>query len=479
MSTILTTSIITSISSLLAIMPTIIVVPEAAIQVNYCSITLLSIINCTSDNALLTSSFSQATLSVGTGRLCTITGTALLANAPITANLRTWGKSSTQTATGYSLIDIPITVYSDYNGNFALTLLPPGDMSPTNLYYVININGAIITTTSFPYFSGTKDISLITERATPPTTAIMYGYIKNVSNMGIPYSPAEISLDRSCLDITTGITILQNMLISKYTDANGVYSAPLIPTDNLFPYGRYYQVNESNSLNYKDFTVPEAGGLIDNAIITNEIVGNITYPLEYIPADINEPASILPTPTTIYDSLTRIRGEIQALIGVPWQGIGNYISTREFAIEGSNTGNLLSSGTINITNSLTTQGIKGSQPIDAFKIESSLGLGASILQDSFGNTLYGLVSFKVGAEITIPGDAIKVYYTTSITGLGNVVSLITAADAVTAASWSTLLAYSYVEMVDPSLGKYILHIGFNSMPVFLSSYKIFYKIRGV
>lgn len=436
-------------------------------------------------------SSSSGTISASStvGRLCTITGKVPnnRSNVPIIIYPKTWGKLVYDNFTKILIPDESTTVFSDSVGNFTLSLLAPGDLSEPNIYYIIDINGQIITSTSFNYFSTAQDISTITRVFPNPITASMYGQIKTSGYAGIKNAPVSIRIDKACVDLISGVEILPTQVFTTRADQNGIYFVNLIPTNNLVPFGRYYIVQENNSLNYKDVIVPELGGLIDNNIITDEVVGINKYPITSINADISEPSQHITTPTTVYDDLTNIRAELQYMLNQSWNSLQYTFPT--LAMIGTNNGYFCINGQLIINNILSLDSIVSpittitstTSPLDPIyiKVRPECGLASHLLTDSFATTLYGSISWESGTQTTISGSQVDVYFITGNNGAGQIVSSINPVDTGTAQQWSAIAPYSYVETINSDLGHYVLHIGFSNAALLQTTYKVSYKIRGI
>jgi len=412
-------------------------------------------------------------------RLCVITGSVPnnISAAPIIVYIKTWNKIVISKITKIEIPLSPITFYSDQVGNFTLTLIAPGDLSPDDLYYIISINGNLISTTSFDYFSGVQDISTVTQSFPTPVITTMYGLIKDSSYKGIQNAPVEVTIDAACVDLATGIEVLPSRKYFTKTDQNGVYSVQLFPTTNLIPFGRYYTVHENNNLNYKNITVPLQGGFVDDNLVTDSSVGSSKIPIEFIPAQLTETATFVATPTTLYDDMTNVRAELAVMFNQPWNSL--QYNTPSIAKIGANQGSVYINGQLQINNILNVYNILSPTQALVINVRSECGVGAQLNTDSFGTTLYGMVSWESGVEVTVPGSQIDVYFTTGINGSGLIASSISPADASMANQWGNAAPYSYIETISSSLGKYILHIGFANIPFVQTTYKIFYKIRGI
>lgn len=388
------------------------------------------------------------------------------------------------TALNATLSSDALLTTTDSTGLWNLTVLAPqavvaGSLvSTTFLSYTIIIDALGLEPMFIPLDSFSSSLypvsiaTLVNTSLTLPTVP-MIGYLADATGTPIvgAFVTATLS-DNSYYVPDADITVSSEQTITAYTDANGFYSIPLIPSSKLLPYGRYYTIIEGNYSVIKYIMVPDSGGFIWNSVIAVTTNATTSIPSTSVSADFREGSSF--TVPLISDSiivnLNNIRYVLDLLSGTSWDSL----------ITSPITPLLLSSGS---SGPLSVPSLQG-KCIIANKIGSELnninsaisekaGVGARVNYTTNGNKLHGIISFTTGYSDWCSGDQIDIYFDQPVTDITQATIQLTLASTTTAAQINNVGGV-YVIF---SLARF--SINFTRPDTTSTTYTFFYQIDGI
>ena len=252
-----------------------------------------------------------------TGLLTDSRGTPI-PSAIVTATLQ--GATNIYSTQDGSLVDpLPNPVSTALDGTFSLSLLPPGDLSPSGLFYQIVAGIFSIRTTPFPYSATALPLSTVAASSPTPssTTTPVYDYL--IDPGGVPIANATVTCKVSENAINTGnlVSLPANQYRRTTTDVNGYYQFNLIPSTNLAPAGVYYLIYENGAPKPKSIFVGSGGGTVNSLIITPSTPGAGATAQSSIAADQIEAQTFdtLSAGSNIVANLNRIRYVLSQYVG--------------------------------------------------------------------------------------------------------------------------------------------------------------------
>lgn len=216
-------------------------------------------------------------------------------------------------AAGSDFFDV---VPHDWTGNgvgvVAMTIVPPGDLTPAGLTYTITLRpdtafARSFTTTSFAYSASAQTLAdLLPLLPSISRVSMALAVVDDSANgvQDVPFS-AQLLTDSLVAGTSPPTTALAAEIASDVTDANGVGALSLIPSSSLS--GTLYKVRINNGPAFT-ITVPDGGGYLnDPANLRTAIPGGLIVATESSIATSGPGIVYHAVPVTLKDDLEMAR----------------------------------------------------------------------------------------------------------------------------------------------------------------------------